>query len=113
MTQIRPRPIHKKNKITREQEKRYMATFREIGVCEACGIANGTIVPAHFNLGEGGTGYRAPGLIAGLCFACHNLIDRRVIDEKQRTWVLEKLCQKLLRDRARIKINEIEKAGKK
>jgi len=97
---VNTRPVNPRRAImTEKQERDYMNTFKG-GVCEACGINDGTIVPAHMNMGLGGTGYRAKGIVGGLCVRCHDLLDRRVIDEKARTQVLEKLAQKLLRDRA-------------
>jgi len=105
MTRIEnTRPIDPKRAImSTSDEKRYMRTFSKIVICEGCGRYSEAIVPCHLNFGLGGTGYRAKGIVAALCNepkGCHDILDRRVVDEKARMQLLEKLCQKLLRDRA-------------
>ena len=83
----------------RRSERRYMDTFRDTA-CEACGQNDGTVVPAHCNMGLGGMGYRAPGVIAGLCYRCHAIADGRTSEpytERLKIWV--RVAQKLMGDR--------------
>ena len=101
MSRIRSdRPVDAKRALmTTDEEHSLRQSFRG-SPCEACGINDDTIVGCHFNFGDtGGMGIKARGLIAGLCAECHNYLDRRQGTEKQRTWVLERLIQKMLRDR--------------
>ena len=108
MSQIKnTRPIDAKKAImSKAEERKFMDSFRKIVICEGCGAYSETIVPCHLNFGLGGTGYRAKGIVAALCSDCHNILDRRVRDEAARTLILEKLCQKLLRDRAYRYLND-------
>ena len=109
------RPVDARTAVmTEKQERAYMASFRSMEFCEACGVSDGTIVPAHFNLNAGGTGYRAKGIVAGLCNrprGCHDIIDRRSGTDADRMWVLERLVQKLLRDRAYSVSQELKEVG--
>jgi len=95
------RPINPKRAVmTEKEESKLRASFKD-SPCEACGINDGTVVGAHLNFGDyGGMGIKARGMIAGLCCACHALLDGRDHDPHGRVRVLQQLCQKLLRDRA-------------
>ena len=86
----------------------YQKTFRDTP-CESCGINDGTVVGAHFNFEGGGMGYRAPGVVAGLCQVCHNLADGRTnapYEERIKIWL--RVLAGVLRNRARIKMSPIE-----
>jgi hypothetical protein len=83
--------------MTPAEERAYMRTFRDTS-CECCGAEDGTIVPAHLNLNRGGTGYRAKGIVAGLCHACHDIADGRVAGNRFEIWA--RVAQTLMRDRA-------------
>lgn len=101
MTEIKQtRPILSKSAFTKEQDKAYSRTFRNTA-CEACGVNDGTVVGAHINMGKGGTALKAWGAQVGLCAFHHDVIDRRIQNKDAiRTWILEKLVQKLAMDRA-------------
>lgn len=80
----------------------YQKTFRDFP-CESCGINDDTIVGAHFNMEGGGMGYRAPGVVAGLCKDCHDIADGRTnAPEKERWKIWGRVLAGILRNRARV-----------
>lgn len=83
--------------MSEKEERRYMKRFRDTP-CECCGRNDGTTVGAHLNLNSGGTGYRAKGVVAGLCSSCHDIADGRVPGNRYEIWT--RVAQRLMRERA-------------
>ena len=106
MSRVFPtKPPFQKDALTRKAERKYMDSFRG-AICESCGINDGTVVGAHFNFEGGGMGYRAPGVVAGLCGSCHDLADGRTNAPKsERVKVWLRVLAGMLRNRARVKMS--------
>lgn len=100
MTQIKPtKPVAQRQ--SPFNDKAYQKTFKDIP-CEACGINDGTVVGAHFNFEGGGKGLKQSGVVAALCFDCHNIADGRTnVPEKERVKIWLRVLKTLLRDRSR------------
>lgn len=65
------------SKTARPRDRRYLDSFRG-RACEACGVQDDTIVPAHVRTGlNGGMGLRPPDSdVLALCFKCHSDFDQ-------------------------------------
>ena len=84
------------SKSPRVEDEKYRQSFRG-RACEACGIQDETIIPAHVRKGqEGGTGYKPDdALIVALCFKCH--ADQEAHPGYE--WWCEKIFKRWLRNR--------------
>ena len=57
----------------RMKDRAYLNWVAAKGVCEACGVQDGTIVPAHYRPGRLAMGMKPDDdLVAGLCRKCHD-----------------------------------------
>lgn len=105
MSTILPRPVAQKTAVMdRKTERRLMDSY-DGTACECCGAADGTVVAAHYRKGNAGTGYRPPGIVAGLCFNCHEIADGRVPGDSAEIWL--RVLVKLLTDRAKARADEM------
>lgn len=80
----------------RQPDRDYLDSYRD-RPCDACGIQDGTTVPAHVRVGSGAGMSRKPHdwLVVALCFGCH-------ADQEAHPgfrWWVENVLWRLLRER--------------
>ena len=89
----------KRPRVRDEKWRRYLATLP----CMACGSTDGTVVPAHINVGhEGGMGLKGgDDLAIPLCMRCHDEFDGRSGRHHHHRywWLVDNLLKPLLRQR--------------
>lgn len=86
----------------REQDRKYLDSFRDMTACEACGNPNdGTIVGAHAPFNRFSQAKHDDALTAGLCSVCHDIWDGRTGDAEGKAIVTRQVLLTVLRKRHR------------